>query len=538
MARKSRKINNEISSVPVSQNRSAIYLRLSLENNGHDNTNSIENQQKYIEDNLSRFDDINVVKVFADNGFSGTNFERDGWQALFKELQNKNINCVIVKDFSRLGRNIVECANLLESVFPFMNVRFISINDNFDSSKQKLSYDSLMIGFKSLMNEFYSRDISKKIISGKNARRKEGFITTNRIPYGYKLSDDRKQLIINDETAPVVKKIFEWRLSGTRLCEIIKRLNTLAVPSPGQYLYLSGRGYEKFANSSWSYANLSHILSDRNYTGDLIQNVTRSRIFEIKKFQKTSKDEWDIRENAHKAIVSKEDFETIQLISKMPHSPAKNKNPLLSKVKCGLCGYRMARLYRENNNTRWQCRSHKTQHKDKCGINITEKQITNVVSAALKKYSELTLEMLKMTDEIYKSEKVKNYIADIDKEIWRFNNDLDRINQKILALYEDLKKQLVNKEEYNTIKSNYIVQHTELNELLLKAEEKKRNICDTDKFKKKLNKIVSKTFDIKNTEFIFSLIEEIIVFPENAVKVKFYFQDDFTELTKFVELWR
>ncbi len=538
MARKSRKLNNIMPITAASQNRSAIYLRLSMENNGQNNTDSIENQQRFIEDNLSRFEDINVVKVFADNGFSGTNFERDGWQALFKELQNNNINCVIVKDFSRLGRNIVECANLIESVFPFMNVRFISINDNFDSSRERLSHENLIIGFKSLMNEFYSRDISKKIISGKNARRKEGFITTSHIPYGYKLSEDKRQLVVNNETAPVVKKIFEWRLSGAKLSEIIKRLNALAVPSPGQYLYLSGKGYKKFANSSWSYANLRHILSDENYTGDLIQNVTNTRIFEGKKRKKTSQNEWDIRKNAHTAFISKENFEKIQSLSKKTYYSPKSENYLLSKVKCGLCGYRMSRMYRENDKTNWHCASHKTQHKDKCNTRIPEKQITETVIASLKKYFELTLGKLKIADEIYKSEKMKKHINDIDKEICRFNNDLEKISQKILTLYDDFKKQIISKDEYKTIKTNYIIQHSELKKLILKTEEERQKFCDTGRFKRKLNKVISKTFDAENIKFAFLLVEEISVFPQSIVEIKFNFQDDFAELTDFIEQWR
>ncbi len=536
MARKSRKLSNIMPITAASQNRSAIYLRLSMENNGQNNTDSIENQQKYIEDNLSRFDDINVVKIFSDNGFSGTNFKRDGWQVLFKELQNNNINCVIVKDFSRLGRNIVECANLIESVFPFMNVRFISINDNFDSSRERLSHENLIIGFKSLMNEFYSRDISKKIIAGRNARRKEGFITTSHIPYGYKLSEDKRQLVINDETAPVVKKIFEWRLSGARFSEIIKRLNTLAVPSPGQYLCLSGKGYKKFANSSWSYSNLRHILSDKNYTGDLIQNITNTRIFEGKKHKKTSENEWDIRENAHSALVSKEDFEKIQLIAKRPRHLSKEKNHLVSKVKCGLCGYRMIRTSGKNKKY-WSCQSHERQHKERCDTHTSEKIITDIVISALNKYSELTVEHLKIADKIYKSEIMKKHINDIDKRIFQLNNNLEKVGLKMLNLYNDLKNQIITKDEYKAIRNSYTDQHSELKENILKAEKERSKLCDTNRFKRKLNKIISETFDIKNIEFIFSLVDEIIVFPQKIIEVKFNFQNDFAQLDEFIRQW-
>ncbi len=350
------------------------------------------------------------------------------------------------------------------------------------------------------------------------------------------MSEDKRQLVINEENAPVVKKIFEWRLSGARLSEIIKRLNALVIPSPEKYLYLIGKGYEKSANSIWCYSTLCDILLNRNYTGDLIQNLTNDRIFETKRVIKLPESEWDIRENAHPAVVSKDDFEKIQLITKRPRYLSKEKNHLVSKVKCGLRGYRMKKTSVKSKKY-WRCQSHGSQHKERCDTHTSEKIITDIVISALSKYSELTVEHLKIADKIYKSEKMKKHINDIDKRIFQLNNDLEKVGLKMPNLYNDLKNQIITKEEYKAIRNFYTDRHSELKENILKAEKELSKLCDTDKFKRKLNKIISETFDIKNIEFIFSLVDEIIVFPKKIIEVKFNFHNDFAQLDEFIRQW-
>ncbi len=233
MARKSRKTinNNAVKSIvndAVTENKTAVYLRLSSENNG----DTIDNQELYVREYLAKISGINVVKVYKDNGYRGTNFNRDGWEELMSDIYSKKINCIAVKDFSRLGRNFLETGNLLEKVFPFMNVRFISVNDNYDSKNSVFSRSMLEISFKNLMNEMFVRDIAKKTKTNLDSRKAMGYVAVGSVPYGYDVSKDGKKLVLNPETAPVVSKIFEWRLSGKAKCEIARLFNELAVISP------------------------------------------------------------------------------------------------------------------------------------------------------------------------------------------------------------------------------------------------------------------------------------------------------------------
>jgi len=352
MARKSRKkvfdtetmTYCENSAIKENINKTAVYARLSRKDNGIENSTALENQIEYISKSLERFPDINVVDIYSDNGFSGVDFNRKGWEHLIEDIKANKINCVAVKDLSRLGRNSVEVGNYLEKVFPFLNVRFISINDNFDNSKDDYSQKMVENAFKNLMNEFYLMDISKKINANIAARRNMGCITTNNIGYGYKKSADNKN-IFPDENAPVVRKIFKWRRNGMALAEIAKILNFLAVPSPGRYLYMQGDG-EKYAHlkdSKWYSKSVKDILTNRIYTGDLVQNKTFTSKLDGIKRRVNSEDDWIIIENFHKPLVSKEDFEYIQSLKKTVAHRPNTVNYLKNKAYCGKCGYMLSK---------------------------------------------------------------------------------------------------------------------------------------------------------------------------------------------------
>ncbi len=265
---------------------------------------------------MEKISGINVVKTYKDNGFSGTNFNRDGWEELMNDLYSKKINCIVVKDFSRLGRNFLETGNLLEKVFPFMNVRFISVNDNYDSENTAFSRSMLEISFKNLMNELFVRDIARKIKTNLDTRKAMGYIAVGSVPYGYDVSADGKSLVLNPETAPVVRKIFEWRLLGKAKCEIARLFNELAIISPGRYRFLKsdGKKFKRQEHSKWIYQNITDILRNRVYIGDLVRNRATYSIFREKRIHKNDVSEWIITENAHIAIVTKEMFEKAQAL--------------------------------------------------------------------------------------------------------------------------------------------------------------------------------------------------------------------------------
>ena len=213
MARKSRKNIEKINFITNKKIYSVgIYVRLSRLDNNKKDSDTIENQKNIILDYIKNQKEFKLVEIYEDNNYTGTNFNRNGFENLLKDVKNGKINCIIVKDLSRFGRNYIECGNYLEKVFPFIDVRFIAINDGYDSNNENAS-EILLMHLKNIVNEIYAKDISKKIITVFKEKQKKGEFIGGRPSYGYlRDPNNRHKLVINEETAPIVRYIFDLRL--------------------------------------------------------------------------------------------------------------------------------------------------------------------------------------------------------------------------------------------------------------------------------------------------------------------------------------
>jgi len=546
MARKSRRKTLNTSTMTYTDdlpdkqviNKTAVYARLSIADNRLENGASLDNQIEYIKAALAGFSDINIVETYSDNGFSGTNFNRDGWEHLMNEIKAGRINCIAVKDLSRLGRNSLEAGNYLEKIFPFMNVRFISINDNYDSNYNDYNKSMVENAFKNLINEFYARDISKKITSALNERRKLGYIVTARIPYGYKRSADNKQLLPDENTAPVVRKIFEWILSGKRICEIIEILNTLAIPSPSKYLYLQsgGKKYLKHENARWYANTIEHILENVVYTGVLVQKKSNVCIFNAVKKVKLPEKDWLTIENAHTPLISKEDFDFIQKRREGNVKKISEVNLLKNKIFCGKCGAILTK--RKMANSRYYCASHTRIFKDMCNISIKEKEIKSTISEIFDRYIEMYADISNLALKIYNSSKYKNKINCLKKQIMEKNKELTIISNKIADLYEDLKSEIISAYEFEYIKASYSNEYQKTKEDLSGLEQEYQKSSDIKNIDKKLKGIISQINKAKaDDKFIFPLVKSIVVYPEKRIEVEFVFADIFSDTLDYLKSW-
>lgn len=519
-------------------NKTAVYARLSIADNRLENGDSLDNQIEYIKNALAGFSDINIVKTYSDNGFSGTNFNRNGWENLINDVKSGKINCIAVKDLSRLGRNSIEAGNYLEKIFPFMNVRFISINDSYDSNYNDYNKSMVENAFKNLMNEFYARDISKKIASALDERRRSGYIIMSKIAYGYKRSFDNKQLLPDENTAPVVKKIFQWILSGKRICKIVEILNTLAIPSPSKYLYLQSGGtkYLKHENARWYANTIEHILENPVYTGVLIQKKSSTSIFNGNKKVYLPEKDWIIRENAHIPLVSREEFDLIQKRREGNVKKTTEVNLLKNKIFCGKCGTFLAKRKREN--SRYFCTSHTRIFKDMCNIAINENEIKSTISEIFDKYIEMYANISKLALKIYNSSKYKEKTNCLKKQIAEKNKELTIINNKIAELYEDLKSELISADEFEYIKASYSNECKKTEECLSQLEREYQNNTDIKNIDKKLKGIISKINKSKTDDkFIFPLVKSIIVYPERRIEAEFVFADIFSDTLNYLKGW-
>lgn len=302
MARKSRKQEQVILLEKYqSEQPAGIYVRLSVEDNGYENSDSMKYQMIILEEYVKVKEGIYLASRYIDNGSTGTNFDRQAWNEMLEDLKNKKITCIVVKDFSRLGRNYIEVGDYLEKVFPFLGVRVISVNDNYDSFVDRYNESMIKNSLLNVMNEYYARDISKKISKAKNVLQKDGKFISPIIPYGYQRNPmDKHKLVIDKESADVVKKIYQWRVSGKGCIRIANLLNELLIPSPGYYKYINGdKRFERSAQVKWKSKHVVAILTNPLYLGHMTQGKTHSSYFSYKPMVFLPQAEWIIVKNTH-----------------------------------------------------------------------------------------------------------------------------------------------------------------------------------------------------------------------------------------------
>lgn len=327
------------------------YIRLShadeANHDGQHESNSVRNQRELIRHYIADHPEYSdwVILEFVDDGYSGTTENRPEFQRLLTLVHLGEIHGIIVKDLSRFARNYITMGNYLEQVFPLLGVRFISINDGYDSIAANSAFDSMSVTLKSILHSYYSRDLSAKIFSCNTQRMKSGQFAGSPC-FGYIMSPDKTHFEIDPEAAKIVRLIFDMALAGKTRPEIVKYLNDHNIPTPADYRQKQGRGKGNMItpNPLWDHVKVSKLLRQEAYTGKLIMRKHIQPVPCVKKYRKTSPDEQFVRENAHEPIVSREEFDKVQTL--MPRRKgwdrkSQREYPLKGLVRCGTCGKRM-----------------------------------------------------------------------------------------------------------------------------------------------------------------------------------------------------
>lgn len=324
------------------QIRIAVYMRLSkTDETVAEESNSISMQRilirKYI---ASHFAECEVME-YQDDGFSGTNFNRPGVQRLLEDARNEKFDCVIVKDFSRFGRDYLEVGSYLEQIFPFLGIRFVSINDHYDRGSSQGNTADLDVNFKNLLYDLYSKDLSQKVKTSLRARKEGGQYVSGNAPFGYeKAPDNRHMLVICEDEAAVVRKIFSLALQGMTSSQITKKLNLENVPTPVEFKIRKGKTSRKPKGDKfyWSNSVICSILCNPVYTGDVEYGKTEREQVGGRNVLK-ARAEWKMIRNHHAPIITREDFEEVQK-SRGKSSKKKtegSRHPLIGKAICGCC---------------------------------------------------------------------------------------------------------------------------------------------------------------------------------------------------------
>ena len=286
----------------------ADYLRLSKDDGDKAESDSIRNQRNLITGFVEQHKEIRLVDEYIDDGYSGTNFERPAFQRMLEDAKKNRINCIIVKDLSRLGRNYIETGRYLEKIFPLLGVRFIAINDHYDSADEANDSDQIIVPFKNLINDAYCRDISIKIRSQLDVKRKNGQFIGSFAGYGYlKDRDNRNHLIVDEYAAEIVKVIFKMKIDGFSSQRIAAKLNGMGVHPPMEYKRLCGMkynsGFRSGSDPKWGVTSVNRILRNEVYTGTMVQGKTRKINYKVKQSCPIEEENWIKVENTHEAII-------------------------------------------------------------------------------------------------------------------------------------------------------------------------------------------------------------------------------------------
>lgn len=465
MARKSRKESAQVMvQETVSTCRAAIYVRLSVEDS-HTHSASIETQQMIIAQFLERNPDIQVYDTYIDNGTSGTTFHRPAFRKMLSDIESGLVNCVIVKDLSRLGRNTIDTGYYIEQYFRLRNIRFIAVNENFDTFAPEDAHAGIIIPLRNMINEAYALDIGRKIKAQQRQAMKDGKFIGSRTPYGYlKAPDDCHQLIIDPVTAPVVRRIFQWASEGAGLNTITVRLNEAGYLPPSHYKNTQGiiTHENLMGNGNWNTRTVARILHAQVYTGDLVQG--RTKIVDHQQVE-ASEMEWTVVHDTHEPIISHELYESVQSILEKTAQQSKEReireytpNILKGKVFCAHCG---GSLHRHRNIRKksadvynYYCLTNSRVGKKRCpGVLIREEilldsladMLQNALETALGSYALSLVELPQQTAER----------TDLNEKISSRKQEIQRLNGLIRSLYENLIQGILSKEEYITFKGKY-----------------------------------------------------------------------------------
>ena len=316
--------------------KTAIYVRLSAEKDETRDRKTLINQRNLIKNFVDQQMDMEVYDIYMDDEISGTTFDRPEFERMMSDMRAGRINCIVVKDLSRLGRDYIETGNLVERVFPMMNIRFVAITDNYDSSKKDAD---LMVAVTNIANDLYAKDISKKISSSKQEAMEKG-IPTGNVAYGYKVvfNENKVKVMVEDkEAADVVRWIFNEAEKGTLHSVIAAELNAKHILTPAQYKVRHNiEKLEKLRGVKWTVDTISRILKNEVYIGRYVTGKDRVCLYRHEKRHTTNKDEWYVFENHHIALIAKEQFYAVQKNKRKVIKPAKNQTVNMLKGKSGL----------------------------------------------------------------------------------------------------------------------------------------------------------------------------------------------------------
>jgi len=507
----------------------ALYIRLSKEDESEGPSQSVMNQKSLLEEFVKQHK-LPVYDIYIDDGFSGTSFDRPDFQRMIADIEAKKVNMVITKDLSRLGRDYIMTGHYMERYFPEKRVRYISLLDGIDTGVESSAND--ITPFRAIMNDMYAKDISKKIKSVKRDKQRKGQFIGGKPMYGYKMHPTEKnKIVVDEEVAPIVRRIFAMALDGMSCRKIATTLNEEGVPTPATYANLPVGNPGPYTGL-WSSERISDMLQNETYIGNMVQGRMVKISYKSKKCLRQSRENWVIVENTHEPLVDKETFQKVRLlVESRKHTRSRTYDFLLKGlIFCHECGYPLATLNRKNaageERLFFVCRTY--QRFAKAGVctchSIKEQTVTEAVLAKVREVCQAHLnpdELLPMAQKAVEDAKSTD---STEVEIQSLQSKIDAMTANLDKMYMDRLAGILNDADFQRIYLKVKSDRSALEDKIKALQEQRQTPMKAEDQAKKL---VQRFLDSACTsrELLVSLIERIELSEDKKIYIKFRFRE-------------
>ena len=531
----------------------AVYVRLSHEDGDvsravKDESDSISNQKSLIQHFISKQQNMELVEIFEDDGYSGVFFDnRPGFLRMLEAVEEGRVNTVVVKDLSRLGRNYVEVGRTVEDFLDVYGIRLISINDNVDTVDGDEKVRDIIIPFYNIVYEQYARDTSGKTRSALDVKCKSGQFIGSYAPFGYKKSEENKnKLVVDEQIAPTVQLIFKSYIEGMSAQSIANMLEGMHIPTPmdakREQGVRCGNGFKTYKKSTWDVSMINRILRNEVYIGHLVQGKVSKKNFKQKKRYTKAEDKWIRYENAHESIINEMDFEIVQQLLQEDTRRANAEeilSPLAGKVYCGDCGETMHRRKvkaKDRYYNYYRCSAHKrdkmvcTQH------NIAEDILLKAVEESIRLQIQLLREVEPVLAYCRQQWDRKRSVENLEIQRRELEELLSVQMDRIQSLYEDVKDGLITKEEYFDYKLGYQQKAVEIRERLVQLDEKRKNrevVLDDTEWMERFQAYENE--GALTRVMVAQLVKAIYVYEDKRIRIVFNYHNQLEELKELIE---
>ena len=514
------------------KNKACMYLRLSKDDGINSESNSITNQRELIQ-SYAKNNEIELVKEYVDDGYSGTTYDRPALKDLMEEISKKNraFDIIIVKDLSRFGRDYIGAGTYIQKIFPQLHIRFISINDNYDSKHADMSDTNLMLPIRNFINDSYARDISNKVKSSQKMKREKGEYIGSFAPYGYKKSEENKnKLIVDENIRDIIKSIFDMKLKGYSSKAIAEELNDLGIDSPKVYkekqgLHYTG-GFKAVKGGNWSAKSINRIIENEVYIGTMLQGKSATINYKNKKQIEKDKRDWVKVEHTHEGIISKEVFYIAnRMLKRDLYNTKEKKTDLFSGMLfCKDCNSPLVRRvvkYKEKERVFYICSKY-NKEKSCTRHSMKKEDLEEILTGIFEGY-------LVFHENLYQKIQTIDITKNIvDTQIGILQREKEMTQELLSSLYADLEEDIISKEEYQMFRKNYLEQITKLNENIehrrKKQEAAKERIKNNEKWLIDIKKYKALTKPDRLS--IVMLIDKILIGEDKEIEVIFNHQEE------------